>query len=152
MSSYAGLAALITAAAACVAGCDASTGSRAFTLPPGDVDAGRAVFLDMACNDCHSIVDEQELRADWQAMDVPLGGPTSRVKSYGELVTSVINPSHRVSQAYQGEPFTADGDSRMRNYNQVMTVRELIDVVTYLQDQYDLVEHPVTQYSIYNYP
>ncbi|MGD2132283.1 MAG: c-type cytochrome [Maricaulaceae bacterium] len=126
-----------------------------FALPPGDADAGRAVFVDMACADCHSVVGDEALRTGVTlGMDVPLGGPTSRIRTYGELVTSVINPSHRISEQYQTEEFTRDGESRMslRYYNQVMTVDELIDVVTFLQSKYELVEYPSTPYSQYQYP
>jgi sulfur-oxidizing protein SoxX len=127
--------------------------SHGFSLPAGNADAGRQVFLDMACNDCHSVVGHEELREGvWPTMDVPLGGPTSRVKAYDDLVTSIINPSHRIAERYQSETYVADGASRMRNYNQVMTVQQLVDLVAYLQGQYDLVEYPMTSYQSYAYP
>jgi hypothetical protein len=106
----------------------------------------------LACNDCHSIVGRSDLRADWPSMNVPLGGPTARIRTYSELVTSIINPSHHIPKAYQHEPFSADGASRMRNYNQVMTVQQLTDLVTFLESQYDLVPYPLTPYQQYNYP
>ena len=124
-----------------------------FALPPGDADAGRAAFVDMACNDCHSIVGEPELReAVVPAMDVPLGGSTTHIRSYDDLVTSIINPSHRISERYRTDEFTEDGQSRMRYYNQVMTVDELVNLVTFLQSKYVLVEYPGRPYLEYRYP
>ncbi len=127
--------------------------SAGFSLPPGDVETGRQLFADKACNDCHTVSGHDELRAETPpTMNVPLGGPTARVRTYGELVTSIINPSHRVSELYQAEPFAVDGASQMRSYNDVMTVAELIDLVTFLRAQYDLVEYPLTDYPEYRYP
>ncbi len=140
------------AAATTLAACEGSE-SFGFSLPAGDEEAGRRTFVEMACPDCHAVAAVEELRAGVEpSMTVPLGGPTSRVRTYGELVTSIVNPSHRISEAYQAEPFAVDGASQMRNYNQVMTVQQLIDVVTFLQLQYELVEYPATEYSQFHYP
>lgn len=135
------------------AACEDRTSPRAFSLPPGDAARGESVFVDMACNDCHSVVGKPELREGvWAAIDVPLGGPTARVRTYAELVTSIINPNHRVSEKFEAEPFTRDGESTMRPYNRVMTVDQLIDLVTFLEGQYTLVEYPKTIYQNYYYP
>jgi mono/diheme cytochrome c family protein len=139
---------LLTALAACE-----DVQSIGFSLPPGDEEAGRQVFLEMACNDCHSIPGQEGLRVDATLfMDVPLGGPTSRIHTYGELVTSVINPSHRIAEENRGPPYEVDGVSQMQNYNDALTVSQLIDLVTFLEAQYVLVEYPKTDYSQYDYP
>lgn len=139
-------------ASALLSACD-QTQAIGFSLPPGDAEAGRAVFLEMACNDCHSVVGHDELRADATPfMDVPIGGPTAGVRTYGDLVTSVINPSHRIAPNNQGEPFEVDGVSQMENYNEVMTVAALIDLVAFLQAQYEQVEIPSTVYQNYYFP
>lgn len=124
-----------------------------FSLPEGDANVGRELFVDYACNDCHSVAGHEEMREGvWASMDVPLGGATTHIATYGELVTSVINPSHRVSERYDTDEFVDEGESVMRNYNQVMSVADLVDLVTFLQEQYDLVEYPMTEYSRYHYP
>lgn len=124
-----------------------------FSLPPGDEEAGRAVFVEMACGDCHSIAGDDEIRADATPfMTVALGGPTTRIRTYGELVTSVINPSHRIAPENQGEPFVVDGVSQMQNYNDALTVTQLIDLVTFLEARYELVPPPRTDYVPYEYP
>ena len=42
-----------------------------------------------------------------------------------------------------------DGVSRMRNYNDVMTVDELINLVAFLQAQYELTDYDRTYYYPY---
>ena len=65
---------------------------------------------------------------------------TSRVRTYGELVTSIINPSHRLAPGYDPAYVTTGGESIMTlaNINAVMTVQQLIDVVAFLQSRYDV--------------
>ena len=79
---------------------------------------------------------------------VELGGPVTRVKTYGELITAIINPSHRLAPGYAKEVVSDDGESKMLIYNTHMTVQELIDIVMYLQPKYD-VQAPAYHYRIY---
>lgn len=138
-----------------LAGCDVGPKSGSgFALPDGDAAAGETHFLRLRCNDCHSVQGRPELRsaAFEPLMTVPLGGKTTRIATYGELVTSVINPSHRISQRYLDEPVEEGGASNMRNYNDVMTVAELIDLVAFLQAQYELEPYVGPSYRSYHYP
>lgn len=108
-----------------------------FRLPDGDASIGQAVYVDKGCASCHSIVAKQELRDGvTPEMTVEIGGMQTRVSTYGELVTSVINPSHDIARKYRSDEYALDGQSRMVNYNDVLTVSELIDLVAFLQDQY----------------
>jgi mono/diheme cytochrome c family protein len=117
--------------------------ARGFALPEGDADAGQATFVRLQCQQCHT-VDGLSLPGEagpGREVSVALGGDVTRIKTYGDLVTSIINPSHRI--AYDPRQTLADdGVSRMRVYNDVMTVRELIDLVTFLQSHYDVVPPP----------
>lgn len=83
---------------------------------------------------------------------VALGGPTPRIATYGELVTSIINPSHRVAQDERSNASDADAASPMTNYNAVMTVQQLIDLTQFLQDQYEIRQPDPTEYPEYFYP
>ena len=38
--------------------------ARGFALPPGDVEAGKATFVTLDCNYCHSISGQVEKRSD----------------------------------------------------------------------------------------
>ena len=126
-------------------GCDSE--GRGFALPPGDAEVGRTTFVELACVDCHSIRGEESDEIT-REVHVALGGPTTRVRSYGELVTSVINPSHRLARAVSGNVSNDSGVSQMRNYNAVMTVQQLVDLVTFLQTKYEVVI-PQSRYSSY---
>jgi hypothetical protein len=79
---------------------------------------------------------------------VELGGPVTKVRTYGELITSIINPSHRLATGYAAEVVSEDGESNMYIYNSHMTIQELIDIVMYLQPKYD-VQIPAYHYRIY---
>jgi mono/diheme cytochrome c family protein len=122
---------------------------KGFRLPDGDPVAGRDVFLYMQCNQCHTIRGE-ELPAIPLADPpyVELGGPVTRVKTYGELVTAIVNPSHKLAPGYAKEVVSEDGKSKMYNYNGFMTVQELTDIVRFLQPHYDVVV-PQHTYRVY---
>lgn len=122
-----------------VVACDYSPkSSQGFRLPDGDIEAGRAVYVKMQCASCHAIEGREVLREGIEPeMTVPLGGMTTMVDTYGQLVTSVINPSHKIARTYRKADVSDDGVSKMRNYNDVMTVTELIDLVAFVQDQYE---------------
>lgn len=135
---------------ALLAACDTGPKSAlGFRLPDGDAAVGERLFVELECNSCHSIV-ERELPPPAEAgpVSVVLGGPVARSKNYGQLVSSVINPSHRIVRRYREEEFTVDGESRMPNYNETLTVQQLIDLVAFLQSTYRLT---MPQYSYYNY-
>ncbi len=120
-----------------------------FRLPDGDANQGREVFLYMQCNECHSIAGI-ELPAVPLADPpyVELGGRVATVKTYGGLVTSIINPSHRLAAGYAREVVSEDDESNMYIYNRHMTVQELIDLVAFLQSHYDVIP-PRYDYRVY---
>ncbi len=123
-----------------------------FALPEGNAVVGEANFIALGCTGCHSVAGRTDLREDFpREMTVPLGGVTGRIATYGELVTSIINPSHRIATTAPETAVAEDGASRMRVYNEIMTVQELIDVVAFLQAQYKLPENPATNYPPYKY-
>ncbi|PDH39419.1 MAG: hypothetical protein CNE99_05770 [OM182 bacterium MED-G24] len=71
-------------------------------------------------------------------LNVQLGGVSTHVKTYGDLVTSIINPSHKLSRGNDPATVAETGESVMRNYNETLTVQELIDFVAFLQDEYEV--------------
>ena len=128
-------------------------GSVGFSLPDGDVEQGKASYVALGCNNCH--VNDQVPQLDTgepATISVTLGGKTTRIKTYGELVTSVINPSHRVARRQSLDVATPSGDSRMINLNDVMTVTQLIDLVAFVQSSYTLAPFNGSQYSVYWIP
>jgi len=133
-----------------VGGCNQDPKSgRGFRLPDGDQNQGREVFLYMQCNQCHSIkgLELPEIPYADPAY-IELGGRVATVKTYGDLVTSIINPSHRLAPGYAKEKVSENGESKMYTYNRHMTVQELIDLVAFLQSHYDVVP-PQFDYRVY---
>ena len=141
---------VLAVAVACLGGCERDRMSeRGFSLPEGDPVAGRDTFIYMQCHQCHTIAGETFPALP--GLDPPyveLGGPVTRVKSYGELVTSIINPSHKLASGYATEVVAEEGESKMYIYNQYMTIQELVDLVMFLQPHYDVVV-PRYDYRIY---
>lgn len=121
---------------------------RGFALPEGNPVAGREAFIYMQCHQCHTIAGDELPTFDDQEPYVELGGKVTRVKTYGELITAIINPSHELAEGYAKDLVSENGESNMYVYNSYMTVQELIDIVMYLQPRYDLVRPPVN-YPIY---
>ena len=114
----------------------------AFPVEQGDIDAGRQAFIDLQCNQCHSVAGERIPQLGAAPPMLELGGETSQVKAYSELVTSIINPNHRISERYieerrrQGFPVAS---SPMTPHIDTMTVRQLIDLVAFLDSRYILI-------------
>jgi hypothetical protein len=145
---------LLVSAALCVAGCDTGPkSSLGFTLPDGDPEQGKAVYITFQCNTCHEHADVPQLATSGDSsISVVLGGETTRVRTYGELVTSVINPSHRVARRKSSDVADESGQSKMVNFNDVMTITQLVDLVAFLQSSYTLSPYKTTTYPVYWFP
>ncbi len=136
-------------------GCDGGPKSaRGFSLPDGDAEKGRTTYIELHCHACHKIAGVEQLAVDegQPEMSIELGGEVTRIKTYGELVTSIINPSHRMAKGYSAEYVRdEEGGSKMPVYNDAMTVAQLIDLVKFLQSKYTLAEYEPTVYVPYGY-
>lgn len=137
-----------------VAACDTGPkGSVGFTLPDGDIEKGMDNYLSFQCNACHASQSVPQLETDGEPpVSVRLGGETTRIKSYGELVTSIINPSHRVARRGDASMVDERGESKMVSYNDVMSVTQLIDLVAFVQSSYTLMPYRTSNYPIYWIP
>jgi L-cysteine S-thiosulfotransferase len=120
-----------------------------FRLPTGDPATGRQAFIDLRCYVCHQVKGVEVTFEGTGAASVALGGKVTRVKTYGELVTSIINPSHRVAPASPAKDAAPGGGSVMSiaALNDVMTVRQLVDLVAFLQPQYKVEPPPYNPYT-----
>lgn len=121
---------------------------KGFSLPEGNVEKGQLVFLKYQCLACHQVadMDAPEGMVDNPTFDIKLGGKSTKVKTYADLLTSIINPSHKFAKGYALSVIQYDGVSKMKNYNDVMTVSELVDLTTFLQQKYQLVPYRRTVY------
>ena len=135
-----------------LASCDFGPNSgRGFSLPEGNVDKGRTTFVELECNACHSVGDiERVAGSEEPDINVKLGGRATAIKTYGDLVTSVINPSHKTSRRYTHQNIATEGrELKMVAYNELMTVQQLVDLVTYLESNYEVVPANRTEYARY---
>lgn len=102
-----------------------------FYLPPGDAAAGRETCLVMGCAACHK-VEAAGFPAPvaTPAVSVVLGPDVAR-RSRAELAESIVAPSHKIPE---GLANVSEGKlSRMGNYTDSMTVRELVDLIAFIQ-------------------
>ena len=124
------------------AACSGPKSGAGLRLPDGDVQRGKAAFLELKCNTCHTVAGTEMPTPSKEyayVRVVVLGGEVRQVKTYGALVTSIINPSHSLAPGYPKELITKDHQSAMANFNDTMTVRQLIDLVAFLQSRYEFV-------------
>ena len=121
-----------------------------FRLPSGDAEAGKAAFRELQCMSCHSVAGSEEFPVVDESgkMHVVLGGEVRLRKTYGELVTGVIHPMESISPAYRKELMGKTGVTLMPDLTRQMTTRQMIDIVTWLQEQYQVVlpEYPSNYY------
>lgn len=117
---------------------------KGFVLPQGDVDRGEQVFLRYNCHGCHTIPDKTFPETEFEPpFTLEIGGKVYRVRNYGELLTSVVNPDHIISQKYVNMLEGADRKaviSPMPDFSQRMTVAELTDLVEFLHAQYSQMD------------
>jgi mono/diheme cytochrome c family protein len=114
-----------------------------FYLPDGDPVKGQAVFTSLKCHSCHRVAG-LELPDPVVEPPVPveLGGEAPRARTDGELVTAIIAPSHRLEPGYRRQEMVSGNLSRMGDFTEAMTARELIDLVAFLQSRYTVVPPP----------
>ena len=111
---------------------------KGFVLPEGDVALGEQVFVKYSCHSCHTIPGVDLPKIDpAPSMVIEIGGEVYRVKNYGELLTSVINPKHEVSQ--ENTKKLEGASTSMPYYGDAMTISEMIDLVAFLRAQYSKV-------------
>lgn len=123
---------------ACQAGPKSALG---FRLPDGDVEAGQVAFVALQCNSCHRVEGVEGLPEPVADPPVPLmlGGEEPYQRTDGELVTAIISPSHRLATSHPDARSGEGSQSRMGDFSEAMTVRQLIDVVAFLHAHYDFV-------------
>ena len=139
-----------TSAMFCLAACDPF--EESYVLPEGDAAIGKQNFVSLGCINCHVVIGA-ELPDPVEAgpVRVRLGSRTGRKMSYGQLVTAIVNPSHRLPIGHERTGVSVDGESRMKSFNDVMTITQLTDIVTFLQAHYTEAERPGYKYPVYDY-
>ena len=120
-----------------IAGC-ASYSSFGFPIERGDIDEGRQAFIDHQCHQCHSVAGVRlpEL-AGASPPILELGGEAAL--PFAELVTSIIDPNHNISERYREQlrlNAVVPLESPMPTpHMETMSVRQLVDLVTFLDSR-----------------
>lgn len=129
-------------AAGCATHPDYATQFR-FPINWGNIEAGKAAFIELQCHKCHTVngVDLPPYQGK-SPLKLELGGEIRYAKTYADLVTSIINPSHVVSEKYlemlpENQRRTARSIMPFRGK---MTVEQLINIVTFLNSRYVLMQ------------
>jgi len=133
----------IAAIAAC-AGCNGGRHSQsAFRLPPdADAERGKQAFVALGCHTCHEVAVADLPKPTVQPpVPVVLGGAIDVRLSDAYLVTSIIYPNFDLAPYPRGQ-ITSNGESRMPHHFDQMTVRQLTDVVAFLQASYFVQKTP----------
>ncbi len=111
----------------------------------GDIERGKAMFVELKCNTCHEVSGVDLPKPSVQPpVPVVLGGEVRSPKTDGYLVTAIINPSYELA-SYPVEQIASGRKSRMPAYHDI-NVRQLTDVVAFLQSRY-FVRIPSSEYA-----
>jgi mono/diheme cytochrome c family protein len=106
-----------------------------FTMPAGDATAGKQAFEKMQCYSCHTVRGQRF----GDPSQSPGGIGPDLTAAHGQLPTeylaeSIVSSSRVLAHGqFRAAYRAADGTSRMGDYSQIMTVRELIDLAAFLR-------------------
>lgn len=130
--------AVVTAALLTTSGClPSSKSGRGFHMPSGDAERGRVAFVDLKCNRCHRVAGvELPAPPGEPEMIVTLGGEVSRMRTYGDLVTSIIHPNQGLAPVLPAALPRPVKESPMKPLHAEMSVQQLLDLVTFLEPTY----------------
>jgi len=105
-----------------------------FTWPAGNAAEGRKLFVEAECHKCHEI--KGETFPDFAKEKGDVGPELSQMAGMHPaefFAESIINPNAVIDHdAEQNGYVGADGKSKMPEYNDTFTVRQIADLVAYL--------------------
>lgn len=129
-------AAFFLAAAVCAALAQVSTVPEGWTfaLPAGDPAAGEKVFRENKCASCHDVSGKGFERVERSGELAPTLTARTAAMPAEYLANRFISTDRFLPHgAYKATYSRSDGSSRMGNYNESMTVQELIDLVAFIK-------------------
>lgn len=119
-------------------GCESGRHSAAgFRLAEnGSIERGKQAFVDLQCYTCHEVANSDLPKPTAQPLvPVVLGGVILREKTDGYLAASIMNPSHAIG-GHPKELVMVGDRSRMPEFADRITLRQLTDLVEFLQSTY----------------
>lgn len=105
------------------------------TLPRGRAADGRAALLDLRCVACHRVDGDADLPAPVSDSPGPALGARQAARGPSHLAASIVTPSHEISIDPDDEILhdVTGLTSPMGDYSRAMTVRQLVDLIAYLE-------------------
>jgi mono/diheme cytochrome c family protein len=102
------------------------------SLPVGDAVGGREAFIALRCNSCHAVAGDKELAVPPAQKPGPILGVRQSQYKPNFIADSIIFPSHVIQTDSDGRD-PGDHISRMGDFSDTITVRQLADIVAYLK-------------------
>ena len=115
--------------------------TKPFRLPAGDSDSGREAFVALRCIHCHGVkgvhLEHPEL---YRRIRIDLAASTRFVTDSASLILAIATPRHVTQERYGAALSPTDWDRIdpfMPDFSTRMTVRELMDLVAFLEQSYE---------------
>ena len=105
-----------------------------FNLPKGDPAQGREVFVQLECYKCHEVKGEMfPAVAEGERGVGPELSQMASLHPVEYFAESIINPNTVIYPGDKEKGYLgADGKSKMPDYNDVLTIKQVVDLATYL--------------------
>lgn len=117
---------------------ESGNGTQTLTivLPNGDVEMGEKAFVRLGCSDCHAVAGRDDLPTPPPAPRGPDLGPVHAAHASadpGGMATEIVSPGHIVASSSDDPPGSTDAGVEMTDLTATMSVRDLIDLLAYLE-------------------
>ena len=106
--------------------------AEGFFLQKGDPAAGQKAFEVLKCNTCHWVQNNENLNPPIVQKAGPMIGSKQADYEAGWIANSIVSPSHTIAPNFQGE-YEESQLSRMGDFSETMTVRQMMDIVAYIK-------------------
>ena len=115
-------------------GAHGMTSDWKFTLPQGDPAEGRKLFVEAECYKCHEVIGEKFPGITEGEKGVgPELSQMATMHPVEFFAESIINPNAVIDpKAKELGYVREDGKSKMPDYNDLLTVRQIADLTAYL--------------------
>ena len=120
-----------------------NTTGKVTVIPPGTATKGKSLFVEKGCYQCQSAGATKLPAVELEPrLVIELGGDLHANWTRDDYAKSVMNPNHLVSEDYKiamirlGDHFKAE-NSPMPQFTEVLTVADLIDLTTFLDELTD---------------
>ena len=105
-----------------------------FTLTKGDASAGRKVFVELECYKCHEVTGEKFPNV--AEADKGVGPELAQMAGMHPVeffAESIVNPNAVIDHDAKERGYLGDdGKSKMPDYGDALTVKQLADLTSYL--------------------